>query len=85
MSPIPHHVLKPGYVWERATDQEHLACSTAELRRVWFPRSCYRTKKLLWFCQAIRARRIITGPGTPVVEDRWYDQHEFLILKLKGY
>lgn len=74
-----------GSDWIRPTDRDHLSRSTVELKRTWLPRSCYVSKRLLWFCQAYRARRIITGPGTPVIEDRWYDPDEFLILKLKGY
>ena len=79
MSPIIEQV------WIIPNDVDHVSRSTVELTRSWWPRSCYRSKRLLWFCWAYRARRIITGPGEPVVEDRWYDTDEFLILKLKGY
>jgi hypothetical protein len=82
MSPIPERV---GAGWYIATDSEHLDRSTVEIKRSLWPRTCYKSKRLLWFCLAYRARRIITGPGEPVVEDRWYDPAEFLILKLKGY
>ena len=77
MSPIIEQV------WIKPTDVDHVSRSTVELKRSWWPRNCYRSKQLLWFRQAYRARRIITGPGESIVEDRWYDQNEFLILKLK--
>ena len=79
MSPIIEQV------WIESTDVDHVSRSTVELKRSWWPRSCYRSKSLLWFCWAYRARRIITGPGDPIVEDRWYDRNEFLILKLQEY
>jgi len=85
MSPIPQQVLMPGGVWGRPSNQDHLARSIVELKCSWWPRNCFVSKKLLWFTQAYRARRIITGPGEPIVEDRWYSTEEFLILKLKGY
>lgn len=47
------------------------------------PRRCYNTKKLVWGL-AVRGRRIITGPGSDVVEDRWYHRHEAIIMMLKG-
>lgn len=74
----------PDYFIIRISDNEHLLRSTVRLRWSIWPRSCAVSKRLLWFCLAYRARRIITGPGEPVVEDRWYSKEEFLILKLKG-
>jgi hypothetical protein len=32
----------------------------------------------------MRGRRIIGGPGDPVVEDRWYHRDEAIIKMLKG-
>lgn len=68
----------------RITNQEHLSRSHVKLCWSLWPRSCSESKRLLWFTKAYRARRIITGPGEPVIEDRWYGQPEFLILQLKG-
>ena len=48
------------------------------------PRRCTASGKWLFFCLAYRARRIITGPGEPVVEDYWYSKGEGLIQMLKG-
>jgi hypothetical protein len=46
------------------------------------PRRCYNTKRLVWGT-AVRGRRVITGPGEPVIEDRWYHRHEAIIMMLK--
>jgi len=47
------------------------------------PRRCYNTRRWIWG-QAVRGRRTITGPGEPVIEDRWYHRHEATIMILKG-
>lgn len=46
------------------------------------PRQCYNTKRIVWGA-AVRGRRIIFGPGDPVVEDRWYHRDEGLIMLIK--
>jgi hypothetical protein len=57
------------------------------------PRRCYKTRRQLWLKEAVRARRTYvnsyTGSGkadytVTVVEDRWYDLTEFLIMRIKG-
>jgi hypothetical protein len=48
------------------------------------PRRCHATGRLLWLRRAVKTTRIYTGPGEPVEESRWYDQHEFLMIQLKG-
>ena len=58
----------------------------ADFRYVWcwWPRRCYMSRKWL-FCElAVRGRWIITGPGEPVIEDRWYHRHEALIKIMRG-
>lgn len=47
------------------------------------PRRCYNTQQLV-LGLAVRGRRVITGPGDPVVEDRWYHRHEAVLMMLKG-
>jgi len=47
------------------------------------PRRCYNTGRLVWGV-AVRGRRVITGPGEPVIEDRWYHRHEAVLMMLKG-
>jgi hypothetical protein len=54
-----------------------------ELMFCWLPRRCYVTDQLLCCTLAMRGRRIITGPGEPVIEDRWYHRNEYLIMLLK--
>jgi hypothetical protein len=57
----------------------------ANMQLLWsiWPRRCYASKKWLCFCLAYRARRIITGPGEPVIEDRWFGQVEGLMQLIK--
>ena len=57
----------------------------ASMQLLWsfWPRRCYVSKKWLCFCLAYRARRIITGPGEPVIQDRWYSQAEGLMQLIK--
>lgn len=54
-----------------------------EYKYSFIPRRCHTTKRLVWGL-AVRGRRIITGPGLPEVEDRWYHRHEAIIKMLKG-
>ena len=46
------------------------------------PRRCYNTRRWIWG-RSMRGRRIITGPGEPIVEDRWYHKNEALIMLIK--
>ena len=48
------------------------------------PRKCYNTGRWMFMTTAMRGRRIITGPGEPIIEDRWYHRHEAIIMMLKG-
>ena len=48
------------------------------------PRRCYTSKRWLFFEIAVRGRRVITGPGDPVIEDRWYHRNEAVIIMLRG-
>lgn len=51
-------------------------------RPLW-PRRDALSNKLLWLKPAMKGVRIITGPGTPVVETYWVDPEEYLMYKLK--
>jgi hypothetical protein len=55
-----------------------------ELKFSLWPRKCKFTGRTLWLRYAYRGRAIWTGPGENVVEDKWCDRKEFLILRLKG-
>lgn len=55
-----------------------------EYKFSFWPRRCYKTGRLVWLETAMRGRRIITGPGEPVIEDRWYNRDEALIMMIKG-
>lgn len=56
--------------------------ATFEYKYSWRPRRCYNTGQLV-LGTAVRGRRVITGPGEPVIEDRWYHRHEAIIMMLK--
>jgi hypothetical protein len=56
--------------------------ATFEYKTSLIPRRCYTTNRWVWGL-AVRGRRIITGPGEPVIEDRWYHRHEAIIMMLK--
>jgi len=58
--------------------------ATFEYQYCFWPKRCYNTGQWLWLETAVRGRRIITGPGEPVVEDRWYHPHEALVMMIKG-
>ena len=45
-----------------------------------WPRRCYTTGQWLFCTIAMRGRAIWTGPGDPIVEDRWYHRNEGLML-----
>lgn len=53
-----------------------------EYRTSFIPRKCYKTNRLVWGV-AIRARAVWTGPGSDVVEDRWYHKDEAIIMMLR--
>lgn len=55
-----------------------------QLRFSWLPTKCALSGKSIWFKNAYRHTAMYTGPGDPVFEHRWYDQHEYVIAKLKG-
>jgi hypothetical protein len=54
-----------------------------EYKHSLIPRRCYNTGAWVWGL-AVRGRRVITGPGEPVIEDRWYHRHEAVMMMLKG-
>jgi hypothetical protein len=58
--------------------------ATFEYKYSVWPRRCYNSGRWLWLTTAMRGRRIITGPGEPIIEDRWYDSNEGLIMMIKG-
>lgn len=57
-------------------------CASFEYKYSFLPRRCYNTGRWVWGL-GMRGRRIITGPGEPVIEDRWYHRHEAIIMMLQ--
>lgn len=70
-----------GVSQEQAYDHFNDRASFRYAYSIW-PRRCYNTGRRLWGT-ALLGRRIITGPGEPVIEDRWYHRHEAIIMMLK--
>ena len=59
-------------------------CVGWQLKYSFWPRRCYYTGKWLWLKLAYRGTGMITGPGDPVIENRWCHRDEYLFLKIKG-
>jgi hypothetical protein len=49
----------------------------------WWPRRCWITNRWMWLAHVIRGEATWYGPGTPVVEKRYYNSAEYLMYKLK--
>lgn len=47
---------------------------------VW-PRRCYRSKRRIWG-PAVRAMAMFTGPGEPIMEQRWLHRDQGVIVRL---
>lgn len=56
-----------------------------EYKFCFWPRRCFNTGRWLWLETAMRGRREIYGPAgePPVIDDRWYNSNEALIMMLK--
>ena len=48
-----------------------------KLKLCWVPKKCFLSGKNLWGKKAYHGVRVITGPGTPVIEDYWLEKFEF--------
>lgn len=71
-----------GYV---GTDADWLERSFVSTARPWWPQRCCITNKWLWIRPAVLVRRIITGPGDPVVIDHWVAPWAYTLQTLKGW
>ena len=80
--PIPEKITRAE--WDAIENDEFLERATIELKWSWWPRRCALTNEWLCFDLAYKATRVWTGPGEPVIEQRWYDRYEFLFFRLKG-
>ena len=59
-------------------------CIGTEFRFAWWPRRCHLSGKILWLTWVYCQTSMLTGPGDPIFDHRWYDSEEFLIAKIKG-
>ena len=66
-------------------EQHDVFYDRAQYEYVWclWPRRCYLTQKKLWLTWALRGRSVWTGPGDAVVEDRWFDRDQALIMFMR--
>lgn len=48
------------------------------------PRTCFITGRRLWTENCYTGTRVITGPGTPIIDTYYIDRFEFVIWQLKG-
>lgn len=46
------------------------------------PKRCCLTNKWLWLKPAVRTRRILTGPGDPIVLEHWIAAPAYTLLVL---
>ena len=70
---------------DEANNPTFLADATIKVCLSLWPRRCFNTKRSLWFKNAVRGRRIYrVGDTDFAYEDRWFDQKEFVVMKLKG-
>jgi hypothetical protein len=84
-------MLGQGYGYQPgAVTDDDIADDMFEARAIYqykwcmIPRQCYATKKSLWLTRAVRGLATWTGPGDPVVEQRWYHRDQALVMMLKG-
>jgi hypothetical protein len=49
------------------------------------PHKCVVSGDWIWFKMGYRAKRVLTGPGTPITEFFWFSKDEFLLMLLRGY
>ena len=63
--------------------EPQLRNATWELHFCIIPRQCLFSKNLIWFSQCYRGKKLITGPGEPVVKYFYASKTNFLFWLLK--
>lgn len=74
----------PFYTEKLGFDPFDEHCVGSQLKFSWLPRQCYQTGKSLWFKRAYRRSAVWKGSRSLIWKYRWYDKHEYFILKLRG-
>jgi len=64
-------------------DERFNSRAVFEYKTSFIPRRCYNSGRWIWGV-SMRGRMMITGPGDPLIIDRWYHRHEAVIMMLKG-
>lgn len=55
-----------------------------DLKFAWLPCRSHESNKIIWLKKAYLGSRSYSGPGSSVVEYRWYTKEEFIMSRLKG-
>ena len=74
---------RPGAAVDIEVDDLFYDRATYKYRRCWWPRRCYITGRQLWLKWAIHGYALWTGPGPAVIEDRWFDRDQALLMFMK--
>lgn len=71
--------------WVNKVHEPRWNIVTTSVRVCVWPRNCHSSKKNIWIKKAYRVRH--SAPRYDMEyynEDRWYDKHEYIKLKLMG-
>jgi hypothetical protein len=69
-------IVSHGYYW-------HNRVANWQLKFAWLPHRCSLSGRFIWLKFAYCGRKIISGPGEPVIEDYWHTTTEHMIWLLK--
>ena len=78
----PQAVSLTDVMWMLATHADFERRAQFQYRWSLWPRRCYRSDRRIWG-RAVCGTAVWTGPGEPVVEQRWLHRDEGLIMMLK--
>ena len=78
----PQAATDTDIMWMLATQDDFERRARFEYRWSLWPRRCYRSQRKVWG-RAVRVQAIWTGPGEPIVEQRWLHRDEGIIMMLK--
>lgn len=74
---------RPGAMVDIEVDDLFYDRATYKYRWCVWPRRCHITKKRLWLSWAVHGYAIWTGPGPAIVEERWFDRNQALLMFMK--
>ena len=68
-----------GFDEDNAFDNRARICQVF----AWWPCRCWITGQWMWLTHVTAGTAVWTGPGTPIVEKRYYNSAEYLMYQLK--